>query len=251
VEVIMSVFLRSAIMASLVCVINSSHASEIPELTLDRGEILRAVEVYGAYGEYRVNSYEGVDGSMRIVVLNQTGAKAFESFYPIIDDDGVHVVWRYLEEKDYVSKSALVPENRASPTLEGMKAAARDIVHSVAKSRRTGRGLQVEDTWGCDLPSWLGGAELTCSSSGNCCDMHDDCYALFDCTAASWLTGYVDQQCLACNALIVACLTVGVENTGEPSVCCSVGNCGVTRTGFGGGGHVGGPDINQCIPCGY
>jgi hypothetical protein len=109
-----------------------------------------------------------------------------------------------------------------------------------------GSGETKYDGAGCDLlPPGLG----TDSFHGHCCDMHDDCFSAFSCSAASWLTLLYDEEwssltgtslsgCHQCDANAVSCFAGPVTG---PSTCEKCKDYGGTQCGHAWpGDHSGG-----------
>jgi hypothetical protein len=204
---------------------------ELPETV--REAIEQVEETFGPDGEFKAVSTTWNDGSIDVRVYDAAQRAVFESHYPSAMPDGPHVRWWFATPVGGGETYSARIIDAEPPTRETMALAAKDIVR-VARQTATaepfGRTPSVEDTWGCDLPTWLGiRSTIECSEVGNCCDAHDGCYAKYRCTAKSWLNGYSDPRCLACNAFVVACITKNVGSTWLPSHCCIYGNCGKPR----------------------
>jgi hypothetical protein len=200
------------------------------------------------YVSYDVEGYQFADGRVSVVIIRKDGSVAFESHYPEPAPDGDHLSWSYHGVNE-LSRSAAIPKN-TSVTLEKMSGAARDIVRmadrggvppeegSAATMSRLPHPATPFNNIGCDSPF----EDLSCTTSGNCCDSHDTCYLMFHCDITSWL-GLQSDYCSACNATAVLCITFGAGSTGQPSWCCAAGTCGqpLGPSGDAGGGY-GGPD---------
>jgi hypothetical protein len=239
------------------------------------------------FREGRVSAAAYGDGSFEVVIYDGNNMVLFESVYPLRKADGYYLEWTYRSDPPISRSNLIGPE--ISPTLKGMTFAAKDIVRMISKGLAPGsqnRTPRTEDTFGCDMPQF---ADVECTSKGNCCDTHDECYWAYDCSYWSWL-GVSTRFCEACNAGVVACITLGIGSSGRPSTCCAQRNCGKERcrgiywndpkctpgtrvtktyktpapdpgTGGGGGGETipgGGTGTvgvccfpnGQCIPCG-
>lgn len=188
-------------------------------------------EMDGAYERYSLEARAYADGVLDVRLTKPDGSPLFHSTYPVVKADGNYVEWTYHSDPP-LRRSALL-EAGVIPTLRGMAFAARDIARMAARglTPETGSGrpgdVRSDDTWGCDLPEY---ADIECTSRGNCCDTHDECYWAYDCSYWSWL-GISNLACEACNWAVVLCITTGTGSTGEPSACCSLWNCGTERCG--------------------
>jgi hypothetical protein len=86
------------------------------------------------------------------------------------------------------------------------------------------------NNWGCDtdIPGVL---DMSSSEWGACCDVHDTCYEVNNCTADSWSD--VDATpCKACNDAVTTCMMT-TPGPG-PSLCTNPANnlpCGTYRSG--------------------
>lgn len=151
----------------------------------------------------------------------------------MLESDGKHLSWWYRDEQTY-SNSTPITDTRVV-TLRQMTIAAKDIVRMIKrgtipsvvdpelpKSDSSNRNPRTEDNFGCDAPF----ESLSCTSVGFCCDIHDACYAAYNCDALSWL-GLSSPACTLCNQTLVTC--IGLGGTGQPSSCCASGNCGNER----------------------
>lgn len=163
-------------------------------------------------------------GRHGVTITTSDVGPVLEILYPIEKADGRYVEWAYLGEPR-VANSTLV-DTETYPTLDGMMFAAKDILRMIKSGYNpdSANPTVPHDTWGCDSIF----RDLQCTSNGNCCDVHDLCYTAYDCTYWSWI-GISNPGCIGCNALVTSCYLYGVGNTGQPSECCALGNCGRQR----------------------
>ena len=210
---------------------------------------------------YRLYDLEGrtlSDGTISVTISGKDGVPVFESRF-IQKADGKYIEWEYRGETPY-SMSRKVDRNTIR-TVQGMTTMAKDIVRVIRRGRinpdqstwkHAGTDalkakMKVDDNWGCDWPF----DDLSCTPAGHCCDEHDNCYAIFNCDALSWL-GLESVYCQGCNVVLAACVvdaSSGAGLSGMPSECCFQNNCGTPRTGVyfgdiggGGGSEHTGPD---------
>jgi hypothetical protein len=178
---------------------------------------------------YSVTAEAHADGVLDVSITSTDGSASFDSVYPVTDEAGVkRLQWTYhYADGTTVSRSNELPGDIV-PDIKGMAAAGMDVVRMLrsglepgSQNIRPGK-IKTNDTWGCDLPEF---ADIECTNRGNCCDTHDACYWAGNCSYWSWL-GIQGPWCTACNAQVVLCVTTGLASTEEPSVCCSLGNCG-------------------------
>jgi hypothetical protein len=186
---------------------------------------------------YQVAAAAHADGLIHVSLTNHDGSALFESVYPIVDEDGVkRLQWtyRYADGTEMSRVNALPVE--VVPSIRSMVSAGKDIARMLGAGLQPGSHnlrpgkVKTNDTWGCDLPEFV---DIECTSRGNCCDTHDACYAVGNCSAWSW-TGAQTLWCEACNATVVLCAATGLGSTGAPSVCCNMGNCGQERIAVSG-----------------
>ena len=221
------------------------------------------------YRAYIVRGDYFSDGSIHVWITTKTGTVVFESRYPVQKGGEKYLEWEFRGDPAF-SRSTLI-DDRTFPTLKGMTFAGKDIVRMLmhGQTPETAGGITAlaktlrprpMDNYGCDSPFEL----MQCTSNGNCCDAHDDCYRDFGCHAISWL-GIGSPLCTMCNEAMVACIVGGLYNTGQPSECCALGICGAPRPAQeehgsggtpgndggtlnrdpdGGGGNVGGISYN-------
>ena len=194
--------------------------------------------VHETYVRHQVEGYALSDGTIHVTIHGEDGSLLFESRYPVETNGGggKYLEWQYYGTPKF-SHSARFDND--VPTLQSMTIAAKDIVRMMktnppfmaAPDTRTGppRKIAPNDDYGCDSIA----GPIECTSSGNCCDQHDQCYFAFGCDASSWL-GSANPLCTACNEAVVACILFGVNNTGQPSDCCAAGTCGYPRPEGGG-----------------
>jgi hypothetical protein len=88
----------------------------------------------------------------------------------------------------------------------------------------------VLNNWGCDtdIPGIL---DMSSSEWGACCDDHDTCYEVNNCTADSWGDA-AGTPCQICNDTVAACMDT--KPGPGPSVCTIAANntpCGSYRSG--------------------
>lgn len=196
--------------------------------------------VHETYVRHQVEGYALSDGTIHVTVHDEDGSILFESRYPVDKTDGKYLEWQYYGTPNYAHSTRF--DDKEVPTLQSMTIAAKDILRMMktnppflpAPDARSGppRKIAPNDDYGCDSIA----GSITCTSNGNCCDQHDQCYFAFGCDASSWL-GSANPLCTACNEAVVACIVFGVNNTGQPSECCARGDCGNPRPpggGFGG-----------------
>jgi hypothetical protein len=216
------------------------------------------------YVVYEARAETAVDGHIKVTIQSSDALVSFESNYPVRHSNGNYLEWEYAGAVRLFA-SIKVPSS-VTPSATSMLIAGKDIVRLIARGSRpsvyelaAAKASQLVDvTWrhrlyaalpvynarlydnyGCDWPF----KDWSCTSSGNCCDKHDECYALNNCNALSWL-GLGSLDCINCNNAVQECLEGGVANNGQPSQCCAAGNCGQSNGGALGGG---GPD-NQDVP---
>lgn len=195
--------------------------------------------VHETYVRHQVEGYALSDGTIHVTIHDEDGSVLFESRYPVENTgrDGKYLVWQYYGTPKFSRSTRF--DDKAAPTLQSMTIAAKDILRMMktnppfmaAPDTRNGppRKIAPNDDYGCDSIA----GSITCTSSGNCCDQHDECYFVFGCDAYSWL-GSANPACTLCNEAVVACITLGINNTGQPSECCALGNCGSPRPAGGG-----------------
>jgi hypothetical protein len=219
---------------------------------------------------YDVEGFKLASGAMAVSVKTAEGRIIFESFFPVLSDDGKHIFWHYDETPRPMSKSTLVG-NELVVTLREMTIAAKDIVKQIRRGRvvdpsdpastaavaaavaavgtdRAPNGSRMParrfDNWGCDYPF----DSLSCTSVGNCCDAHDECYRIFGCDAWSWV-GLSLAECVLCDAAAVTCISgSGATSNGQPSECCAMNICGQPREGQAPPAGGGGPDNQYVAP---
>lgn len=178
---------------------------------------------------YNVTAEAYADGLLAVSITRPDGLALFDSTYPVIAADGVkRLKWTYhYPDGTSVSRSNELP-SEIVPTIEAMAAAGMDVIRMLGSGLEPGSQnirpgkIKTNDTWGCDLPEY---ADIECTNRGNCCDTHDVCYYVGNCSYWSWL-GIQGPWCTACNAQVVLCITAGLASTEEPSICCSRGTCG-------------------------
>ncbi|MFZ5443382.1 MAG: hypothetical protein ACOZQL_25470 [Myxococcota bacterium] len=184
------------------------------------------------FQNYQLHGVARDDGSLQVVIATQQGRTLFQSDYPVYADGIAHLAWSYTGEQTFAVKMVVPPSTQ--PKLESMTTAARDIVKMIAAGGAPGSNTQIKyDTWGCTSPAEL--VVDSCSSNGNCCDTHDECYAANNCDYLSW-SGLSSPACEDCNDCVVLCVTglgtdcsYGYFNTNQSSTCCDYGNCGAER----------------------
>lgn len=191
-------------------------------------------QIHETYVQYDVNGVTSSDGSIYVSIATKDGQIVFESRFPVIKADGKYLEWHYLAEPGFSMSRRLGPN--AVRTVQGMTFAAKDIVKAIRRGHVDANGkfvpradsknfaVKADDNYGCDWPF----DDMSCTANGNCCDTHDACYLVFNCDALSWL-GLESPMCTACNEAVVACITLGIFNNGQPSECCAAGNCGQER----------------------
>lgn len=207
---------------------------------------------YEIYAKYDVHAVRYADGSSYVSIIDDAGKIVFEARRAVSQAHGPYFAWIFSGQPAMSFKRRLEPKHD-DKSLESLMRISKDIFRGIMRSQRRAGHFAVTasiaeshgskskkfavaptDDYGCDYPFEL----LSCTPDGNCCDTHDDCYAAFNCDALSWL-GFEGSFCTACNVALVACIEAGAGNTGQPSYCCYMHNCGVPRnppSGTGGGG---------------
>ena len=206
---------------------------------------------YEIYAKYDVHAVRYADGSSYVSIIDDSGKIVFETRCAVSRAHGPYFAWIFSGEPAMSFKRRLEPKHN-DKSLESLMRISKDIFRGIMRSQMHANHFPASapmtdshgskskkllvaptDNYGCDYPFEL----LSCTPDGNCCDTHDDCYAAFNCDALSWL-GLEGSLCTACNVAVVACINSGIGNTGQPSCCCFVHNCGVPRnppSGVGGG----------------
>jgi hypothetical protein len=240
---------RAAVRCLIVAILFCSASSLFAASLSPRQDLPSIDEVRETYALYDIEGVTTSDGSMRVSIYNKSAELIFESRFPVKKADGKYFEWKYYPQPGYSMSRHLDPQ--ATRTLRGMIYSAKDVVRAFHRgfvspdgktfgTPRSGKfAIKALDNWGCDAPF----ESLTCTASGNCCDQHDDCYAIFNCDALSWL-GLGSQFCTGCNEMVTLCITAGYNNSGYPSVCCYNGNCGQERPP----GTIGGGGGGECCP---
>jgi hypothetical protein len=223
------------------------------------------------YSLYDISGFKLSSGGMAVLIKNNEGRIVFQSFFPVMANDGKHLFWQYDDNPQQMSKSTQVGADKVV-TLREMAIAAKDIIKQIKRGRvvdprdpastaavaaaiaassttvSASSRMPVKrfDNWGCDYPF----DSLSCTSVGNCCDAHDSCYAAFGCDAWSW-AGLSVAECVLCDAAAVTCISgSGGTSNGQASVCCSMNNCNQPRSyvDYSPPAGGGGPDNQYVAP---
>jgi hypothetical protein len=159
---------------------------------------------------------------IHVDIDDQLGVRQFSVEYEVGGTNDEAIRWTLFKPSEGLESletaSGSLPSGLSElPTLSDSIAASVYIQSQVSASIQE----QEYDNYGCDIPNW---AVDSCGSKGQCCDVHDACYAEHDCTAASWF--YLWGDCRGCNSAVVACI---LNDNPGPSSCCAANNCGQPR----------------------